>query len=127
MRLRMSKLGDDFPPERFLRTPVSTIRMVLHELVQQEQAKANEDALVTARLTHLVLQVAHGFSGSNRPAPAVGVKDFLPYPDWRPSYASPVDQGPDQATKFILTELGRKHLIPIHVLAALMTSPDRRP
>lgn len=100
--------------------------MVLRELEQREQAEANMNALTTARLTQLVLQVAHGFSGSKRPAPKVAVKDFLPYPDWRPSSTAEA-QGPDQPTKFILSELGRKHLIPIHVLAALMTPPDQRP
>ena len=123
--MRASALGADFPRERFLRTPVSTIRMVLRELEQREQAEANLNALATARLTQLVIQVAHGFSGSKRPAPKIAAKDFLPYPDWRP-IATEAD-GPDQPTKFVLSELGQKRMIPIHVLAALMTPADQRP
>jgi len=99
--------------------------MVIRELEQREQAEANMNALATARLTQLVLQVAHGFSGSKRPAPKVAVKDFLPYPDWRPIAAEA--EGPDQPTKFVLSELGQKRMIPIHVFAALMTPAEQRP
>lgn len=125
IRLRTSALGADFPQERFLRTPVGTIRMVLRELEQREQAEANLNALATARLTQLVVQVAHGFSGSKRPPPKVAVKDFLPYPNWRPVTAEA--EGPDQPTRFVLGELGRKRMIPIHVFAALMTPAEQRP
>lgn len=99
------------------------IRRVLRELDQREQAEANTNAVTTARLAQLVLQVAHGFSGSKRPAPKVAVKDFLPYPNWRPSTADA--GGPDQPTKFILSELGRNRQLPVHVVAALMTPAEQ--
>lgn len=82
-------------------------------------------ALATARLCQIVVQVAHGFSGSKRTAPKVSPKDFLPYPNWRP--ATEGADGPDQPTKFILSELGKQRLIPIHVMVSLMTPPDRQP
>ena len=121
----MSPLGEDFPRERFLRTPISTIRWVLRQLDDQEQSQANLAALPVARLTQIVLQVAHGFSGSKRAAPKTKVQEFLPFPDWRPS-ATEAD-GPDQPTKFILTELGRQRRIPVHVLTALLTPMEQRP
>lgn len=120
--MRASPLGIDFPREVFLRTPVTAIRRVLHELDQREQSQANVDALTTARLTQLVLQIAHGFSGSKRPAPRITAKDFLPYPDWKPEGRA--SDGADQPTRFILSELGRRGELPVHVLAALMASAE---
>jgi hypothetical protein len=49
-------------------------------------------------------------------------KDFLPYPDWRPSTAEA--DGPDQPTKFILTELIKTRQIPMHVFASLITRAE---
>jgi hypothetical protein len=121
----MSPLGEDFPRERFLRTPISTIRWLLRQLDDHEQSQANLQALPTARLTQIVLQVAHGLSGSQRASPKTKVQEFLPFPDWRPSSAEA--EGPDQPTRFILTELGRQRRIPIHVLTALLTPVEQRP
>jgi hypothetical protein len=66
-----------------------------------------------------VVQIAHGFSGSKRPAPKTPPRAFFPFPDWNPQTA-PTD-GPDAPTKFILTELVRTRRIPLHVYAALAT------
>ena len=71
----------------------------------------------TAKLSALLIQVAHGFSGSKRPAPKSNPRDFLPFPDWKPT-AAPSD-GPDAPTKFILSELVRTQRMPLHVYAAL--------
>jgi hypothetical protein len=125
VRVRTSALGADFPRERFLRTPIGLIRWILRQLDEREQALANMAALPTARLTQLVVQIAHGFSGSRRPAPKMKVQDFLPYPKLSP--ASAEAEGPDDPTKFILTELGRSHRIPMHVFVALMTPVERQP
>ena len=121
----MSPLGEDFPRERFLRTPISTIRWALRQLDDREQSQANLEALPTARLTQILLQIAHGFSGSKRAAPKTKVQEFLPFPDWRPSTAEA--DGPDQPTRFILTELGKQRRLPIHVLTALLTPAERQP
>lgn len=108
-----------------MRTPISLIRWLLRELDDRDKGKANLQALPVARLTQVLLQIAHGFSGSKRPAPKLDTKDFLPYPDWRP--ASSQADGPEPGTKFVLTELGRQHRIPVHVLTALMTPIEQRP
>ena len=125
VRIRTSALGPDFPRERFLRTPISTLRWVLRVIDDREKGQANLEAVPVARLTQIVLQVAHGFSGSKRAAPKINAKDFLPYPDWRP--ASSQADGPSNPTKFVLATLGRKRLLPAHVLAALMTPVEQRP
>lgn len=106
-----------------MRTPISTLRHTFRYLDDREQAQANLQAVSTARLCQLVVQVAHGFSGSKKAAPKVSARDFLPFPDWRPS---PEDApGPDQSTRNKLAELGKQRLLPIHVLAALMTPPEQ--
>jgi hypothetical protein len=71
----------------------------------------------TARLTAVLIQIAHGFSGSKRSAPKAQPRDFLPFPDWKP--ASATADGPDAPTKFILSELVRTRRVPLHVYAAL--------
>ena len=121
----MSAIGVDFPRERFLSTPITTIRWILRELDDRDKGQANLEALPIARLTQIVLNVAHGFSGSKRPAPKSDAKDFLPWPDWKP--ASTQADGPTGPTKFVLADLARKQLLPIHVLTALMTPIERRP
>jgi hypothetical protein len=118
-------MGQDFPAPKFLRTPISTIRWILRELDDADKAKANVSAITTARLTQLVIQVAHGFSGSKRAAPKIQPSEFLPFPDWRPA-ATEAD-GPDQPTKFILSELIRNRQIPLHVFTALNTPAAERP
>jgi hypothetical protein len=125
VRIRTSELGADFPADRFLRTPISTLRWLLRVIDDREKGQANLEAVPVARLTQILIQIAHGFSGSKRAAPKVNAKDFLPYPDWRP--ASSQADGPSNPTKFILASLGRKRLLPPHVLTALMTPVERRP
>lgn len=63
-------------------------------------------------------------SGSKRP-PKSAPKDFLPFPDWRPSAADA--DGPDQPTKFILSELMRNRQIPMHVFVGLITPAEKQP
>lgn len=116
-------MGVDFPAERFLRTPTRTLHWLLSRIEDQQKAQANIDALSTAQLTHLVLQIAHGMSGSKRAAPKTKPDNFLPFPGWRPGGSA--GEGPDQPTKFVLSELLRARRIPIHVFAALTSPPER--
>lgn len=98
------------------------MRRAFRYLDDQEKARANLQALSTATLCQIVLQAAHGFSGSKRAAPKVTARDFLPFPEWKP----PADDAPgaDQATRAKLSELGKQRLLPVHVLVALMTPPE---
>jgi hypothetical protein len=118
-------MGIDFPTERFLRTPIGTIRWILTQIDDQEKSQANIQAITAARLTSLVLQVAHSYSGSKKSAPKTDPEDFLPFPHWKPADAR--SEGVDQSTKLILSELLRNWQIPMHVFVALTTPPDRRP
>jgi len=78
---------------------------------------ANTQSVSTARLTAVLIQIAHGLSGSKKPAPKIHPREFLPFPDWKPVAAAA--DGPDAPTKFILTELVRTRQLPLHVYAAL--------
>ena len=122
-RVRASPVGGDFTPQRFLRTPISTIRWLLRQIDDNERAQANTHSASTARLAVTLVQIAHGFSGSKRPAPKVQTKDFLPFPDWKPESAAA--DGPDAPTKFVLSELVRSRRIPLHVYAALAADAGR--
>lgn len=92
---------------------------MLRQIDDLERGRSNASSLATARLATIVIQVAHGFSNSKRPAPKVHPREFLPYPDWKPATAS--SDGPDAPTKFVLSELVRTRCIPLHVYAALAT------
>ena len=81
-------MGGDFTPERFVRTPVSTIRWLLRQIDDDERGRMNLGSLSTAKMTAILIQVAHGFSGSKRSAPNVAPHDFLPFPDWMPTTAN---------------------------------------
>lgn len=105
-----------------MRTPVSTIRWLLRQIDEDERGRVNLGSLSTAKMTAILIQIAHGFSGSKRSAPKVAPKDFLPFPDWKPSSA-PSD-GPSAPTRFVLTELVRTRCIPMHVYAALAPGTD---
>lgn len=110
-------MGSDFTPERFLRTPISTIRWLLRQIDDYDRGHANINSVTAARLTAVLIQIAHGFSGSKRPAPKVQPREFLPFPDWKPESATA--DGPDAPTRFILSELVRTRRVPLHVYAAL--------
>lgn len=115
----MSPLGPDFPPERFLRTPITLVRDILRRLDEEEQARANLSSVTTARLASLIHSIAlvHFQDQSTKAQPA---KDFLPFPDFSPENDKPKPAGPDEATQLTLTELVRKGQLPMHVFTALM-------
>lgn len=109
-------MGADFPRERFLRTPITTLKWLMDKLMDKEQADANLAQLSTARMADLVLKVAHGFSGSKKPQRGLP-KDWLPFPNYRPN-TKEADQA-DEPTKFILSELVHRFEIPVYVFVAL--------
>lgn len=98
---------------------------MLSQLDDQEKSQANIRAITAARLTNLVLQVAHSYSGSKKAGPKSSPEDFLPFPHWKP--ANSQAEGPNQPTKFILSELLRNRQIPVHVFVSLTTPPSQRP
>ena len=117
MRIAFSPVGSEFPRDVFVRTPIKNLHTVLDHITMQEQHNANRDSISTAQLNVLLLNVAHGFSGSKRKPPDVKPKDFLPYPD----YKGPNEMldGPDQPTRFVLAELAKSNRIPAYVLVSL--------
>ena len=124
-RVRSSPVGGDFSPTTFVRTPISTIRWLLRQIDDEERGRLNITSMSTAKLASIVVQVAHSFSGSRRQAPKAPPRDFLPFPDWKPSTA--LTDGPDAPTKFVLSELVRTRRIPLHVYAALASGQDGQP
>jgi hypothetical protein len=119
----MSPLGADFPQERFLRTPIATIRWVLRQIDDHEKAAANIASVTTAQLTQVVIEVAHSFSQSRGAGPTTKAQQFMPFPDWKPE--GETKQQLDQTTKTVLAKLLKRGQIPIHVFAALSTTPEQ--
>ena len=117
----MSALGSDFPKEVFVRTPIHIIRRVLKDIDNAEQAEANINSMSTARLTEIVLHIAHGFSGSKKRMPKTNVTEYLPFPNWRPEEESKNEISGE--TKKILIDLAKKRFVPMHVFASLLTPP----
>jgi len=120
--VRGSVYGADYPPERFSRTPISCIRLVLRELDHREQAEANLASSTTARLCFLLRQGLHAHSGATTPLTDVDIKSYLPFPDWKP----PTEEvkGPSEMTALVLRETLRRREIPMHVFIALITPPE---
>jgi hypothetical protein len=123
IRLRSSVLKDDFDRERFVRTPIGVLNRALEYVEDEEQRRANINAATTANLIQVVIAVAHGFSGAKGKAPSVNMKDFLPFPEWQPRQRVN-SNGPDSATKFVLTKLMRNYQIPVHVFSSMISEAD---
>jgi len=121
-RLRTSVLGEDFPRDRFVRTPIGAIVSALQYIDDEEQRLLNLSSSATAKLAVQVVHIAHAMSGSRGRKPKVQIKDFLPFPDWCPE--SSKKDGPDIETKKILTDLLKKRKISMAVYAQLVTPPD---
>ena len=96
---------------------MGVVRKAIERVNSQSQEQANIDSISTARLTTVLINVAHGFSGSKGRAPKIKVQDFLPFPDWEPTKA--VSDGPSDTTSKLLIALLKKRRIPAHVFTAL--------
>ena len=122
MRLAYSPLGVHYPPEKFVRTPLKVIGRLVEHINTREQYEANRDSITQAQMAHLLMMLGHAYSGSKKSPPRVQPSSFLPYPEFRG--AEQEDKGPDKATQFVLSEVGRQGRIPAYVLVALMTRAD---
>lgn len=116
-RIRMSSFGGDFPAHKFLRTPVSTISWVLEVIDEREKIDANINSITAAQLAQIVLQVSYAFSGSKKGAPKTTVKEFLPFPNFKPH--TQAANKASSSTKFILEKLIASREIPLEVYLAL--------
>lgn len=123
IKLRMSAIGNEFPIHKFVRTPVSVIKRLLERINDEEQRRANIAALTSAHVAQLIVATAHGFSGSKGAGPRTKPKDFLPFPDWVP-LGLDSNTGPDEGTRFVLSQLIKQGLLPAHVFTALISPPE---
>lgn len=115
-----------YPPETFLRTPITHIQWLLKQTRLHEANAANINSASAASLCNLVLHVAHGMSGAKGAAPKSNAKDFLPFPDLDKEFAQEFVDGPSPETKKILVALVKARQLPIHVFTALSTQVERQ-
>lgn len=126
MRIRCSGLGADFPRERFMRTPTKVLSKVLQYLESEEQRHANILSASTSMLGVQIAYIAHGMGGGKAPKPKVDLKDFLPFPNWKPlAEEGEPKTGPSPSTKVALARLLRERRIPAYVFSQLNSSPER--
>ena len=119
-RLKLTAFGNDFSPEKFLRTPTQTLRSLMLLAENESQRHTNHLSVSASYVTSYLLQIAHGFSGSKKAPPKTTAKDFLPFPEWEPLEGTEnrTDR-PSELTRSILKTLLIKRKLPIHVYIAL--------
>lgn len=120
MRLRASRLGADFPRERFIRTPIRVILQALEYIDNEEQRQHNLASSTAAKLCMQVIAIAHGFSGSKAPI-KTKFEDFLPFPSWQPLDEEQAKAGPSPETRSLLGKLLRERRIPLPIYTQLIS------
>lgn len=101
------------------------IKWALKETESYRQEQANIQAVTTAQLTTVLINVAHGLAGGKQQSFRPKAKDFLPYPNWTPSGS--ITDGPDEYTRLLLAQLGKTKKLPLHVMTALLAPPSTEP
>jgi hypothetical protein len=118
-------LGMDYPPEVFLRTPVTVIRRAVQEAHDIEQYRANLASSAIAKMATQLDHVVHTWFQAPGECKSTA-KLYLPFPDWEnKAEADKPSNGPSMPTELVLRELIASKRIPLHVFVALMKSESR--
>ena len=112
MQLRWTPLGNDYPKEVFLRTPLKLLGHLLSRWYEEEKRRANINSISTAKLSQVVLSVAQAMGGGKDPS-RTKISDFLPFE------LDDEKTEEENITKEILTKLVKSGRIPTHVVASL--------
>jgi hypothetical protein len=124
----MSKLGGDFPPERFVRTPIKTLRNLLayvsHALKVEQNTQASSIAHLGQHITHLAYMV-----NGVKETPEDRRQFFLPWPNLKELGTPEGDTRSllSDKTKEILLDLLAKRLMPPHAVHSLLEPPPQGP
>jgi hypothetical protein len=123
--IRGSYIGADFPAERFLRTPVSTIRELLSDIDFRAKYDSNVASVTAAQGVHYLIQYLHRQVYGDKDVPDAPPKSFLPFPELKhPSEGKDEETGPLKAsTKKIIERLASTGRIPIKIKDALLKVP----
>lgn len=123
--IRGSYIGADFPAERFLRTPLTTIRELLADIDFRAKHDANIVSATAAQGVHYLVQYLHRQVYGGQDAPTTEPQNFLPFPTLKhPSEGD--DDGSSllkPQTKKIIEKLGETGRIPLKVKDALLKVP----
>lgn len=123
--IRGSYIGADFPAERFLRTPVSTIRELLSDIDFRAKYDSNVASVTAAQGVHYLIQYLHRQVYGEKDVPDAPPKNFLPFPELKhPSEGKDDENGLLKAsTKKIIEKLASTGRIPLKVKDALLKVP----
>ena len=124
----MSKLGGDFPPERFVRTPIKTLRNLLAYVSHAQKVEQNTQASAVAHLGQHITQLAYMVNGVKE-TPADRRQFFLPWPNLKEldTPESETRSLLSETTKEILLDLLAKRLMPPHAIHSLLEPPSQGP
>lgn len=113
-------MGAYYPPEVFLRTPVSQLHWLIREVRFREYDQANRLSHSVARLSTVVIGVAQGFAGVKNTNNIPEAKSFLPFPDLDQFREENHAHGPSPETVNQLQQLLKTGRLPLYVFTALM-------
>lgn len=125
--IRGSFIGADFPAQRFLRTPIRTIRALLVQIDYKEKSRANTLSATAAkgqeRIILYLRQLIQLQVSKKLPEVKLSPEDLLPFPGLRPPGMENYNGLPERTRK-ILIDLGKERRIPMHVLMTLLHPPE---
>lgn len=117
----MSNLGVSYPPEVFVRTPISILTKASKLATFYECEKANALSHTAAQLIVSVLSIAHGFSGSKTAFKMSNPDMFLPYPNVKELKGESRVKGPSDSTKSVLFSLLKSDKLPLSIYVQLIS------
>ena len=124
--MKLSPLGADLSPERFVCLPISVIDRLTEAVIDHHCHTTNAQAQATAHLIELVRQCMVSFGGETpEPRP---LSTYYPYPQWKPAAErSAPRSGPTPTTEDVLRRLFAARRIPPHVFRELLSPPKETP
>ena len=123
--IRGSYIGADFPAERFLRTPLSTIRELLADIDFRTKYDSNVASVTAAQGVHYIIQYLHRQVYGDKNVPDAPPKGFLPFPELKHPSEGKEDEDEflKANTKKIIETLAVSGRIPLKVKDALLNVP----
>ena len=110
---KATPIGQNIDKDEFLSLPMQCIFEIIRVGGEREKRVANTYSLTTARLTSIVVAIAHSFGGGKNKAKEIPLSDYLPFD------LNPGDSAFRMETREILKNMIERRKLPVHVIAAL--------
>ena len=110
---KATPIGQSISKDEFLLMPLQCIFEIIRVGGERDKRVANTYSLTTARLTSIVVAIAHSFSGDRHKAKEIPLSDYLPFD------LNPGDSAFRMETRELLKKFIERRKLPVHVIAAL--------